>query len=318
MSHPLLSIKNLTVEYHHDKMSVPAVRQTTLEIKKGETLGLVGESGCGKSTLALSIMGLLPEGDSFIRSGEIHFGERNLLTNNFEEWRTIRGRKISMVFQDPFSSLNPVLTIEYQMTETLTGRKADKKQKARELLTQVQLPDPERILNSYPHQLSGGQRQRILIAIALSQDPDLLIADEPTTALDVTIQDEILSLLDSLQKKRDMAMIFVTHNMGLVKKISQSLAVMYAGEIVEYGSTMDVLTHPKHPYTQGLLQCIPKISNRSEEIPVLDGQPPEPQNLPSGCSFHPRCIKKFDPCTQENPEERLVGNKKVRCHLYES
>jgi len=319
MKSRFLSVENLTVEYIHNKKGVPAVREVSFNLNRGETLGLVGESGCGKSTLALSLIGLLPKEESRIPIGKIIFQDENLLDLKSEDLRKIRGRKIAMVFQDPFSSLNPVLTIDHQIQEILPQKDLkERREKAEQLLEQVQLKDSGRILDSYPHQLSGGQRQRVLIAIALAQEPELLIADEPTTALDVTIQDEIISLLEMLQKKLKMAMIFVTHNMGLVKGISNQLAVMYAGQIVEFGKTNEILSGPKHPYTQGLLSCIPKLQKSDKPIPVLDGQPPEPHRLPSGCPFHPRCSKVFDLCFKNDPSERKANNQTVRCHLYGS
>lgn len=314
----LLTVNDLTIEYFHDKKPMPAVRGVNLSLEAGETLGLVGESGCGKSTLALSIIGLLPPEESRIPKGRIMFQDQNLLSQTPAGWRGIRGKKIGMVFQDPFSALNPVLTVEYQLQETIALELGNpNRERALQLLEQVQLADPERILKSYPHQISGGQRQRVMIACALARNPSLFIADEPTTALDVTIQDEILSLLQHLQKEMKMSMIFVTHNMGLVKGISDKLAVMYAGEIVEFGKTEDVLNRPKHPYTQGLLRSIPKLQGTEEPIPVLQGQPPEPHALPSGCAFHPRCDQVLNICPNEDPLERKVDNKTVRCHLYE-
>lgn len=319
MTEKLLAITNLTVDYTHDNKPISAVRDVNLELESGQTLGLVGESGCGKSTLALAIMGLLPKEESRISAGTIQFHGRNLIEMTPEERRILRGPNMAMVFQDPFSALNPVLTIQYQLFEVLDNpTMSEKRKQALELLSHVQLSDPERILSSYPHQLSGGQRQRVLIAMALAQKPELLIADEPTTALDVTIQDDIMKLLMNLQKELKMAMIFVTHNMGLVKGISNQLAVMYAGQIAEYGKTSDVLANPKHPYTQGLLKCIPKLQGTETPIPVLPGQPPEPHKYPTGCAFHPRCEKMLSPCAQKDPQPQKVDLQLTRCHLYGS
>ncbi len=313
----LLSIQNLTVQYIHDKQPVSAIRNVSLTLQPGESIGLVGESGCGKSTLALSLMGLLPERESRIPSGHIKFKGVDLLNLSKEEMRRIRGKNIGMIFQDPFSSLNPVMTVEEQIWEIfdLEGSSRDPNIILK-LLEEVQLQDAPRILSSYPHQLSGGQRQRVLIAMALARRPDILIADEPTTALDVLVQDEIVRLLVKLQKDRGMAMIFVTHNMGLIKNIAHQTAVMYAGQIVEQGKTDQILKNPQHPYTQGLLLSLPKLRPSSGPLPMLEGQPPEPANLPTGCAFHPRCAKVLPRCPSDDPEERLASSRPVRCHLY--
>jgi ABC-type dipeptide/oligopeptide/nickel transport system ATPase component len=258
-----LSVKNLTIEYVHGKDVHAAVRDVSFKLKTGHTLGLVGESGCGKSTLALSLMGLLPPEESRIPQGSITFHGKELIGQSAEKWRALRGSDVAMIFQDPFSSLNPVMTIAEQMEEVTTFNQAEK------LLSEVQIADPVRILNSYPHQLSGGQRQRIMIAMALANKPSLLIADEPTTALDVTVQAEIMELLKELKKSHKMAMIFVTHNMGLVKDLTDDLAVMFAGKIVELGPTKTVLSKPEHPYTKGLLQCIPTLKPHKGPLPVF-------------------------------------------------
>jgi len=314
---PLLKVDHLTVAYLHWKQAVPAVRDVSFEIEEGKTLGLVGESGCGKSTLALAMMGLLSPIESRIPHGSIFLKGTDLLQLKSEEVRLLRGKSISMIFQDPFSALNPVMTIEDQIQEVIElDEKKRNRQRASALLEKVQLSDTERILNSYPHQLSGGQRQRVLIAIALCRHPDLLIADEPTTALDVTIQDEIIHLLENLKKELKMSMLFVTHNMGLVKHTTDHLAVMYAGQIVEYGPTEPVLKTPKHPYTQGLLKSQPSLKPGAGPIPVLEGQPPEPSRIPSGCPFHPRCSQLVERCPIEDPTERIHENQSVRCHLY--
>jgi len=257
----LLEIQNLSVEYRRGRQVIPAVRHVNLTVEAGETLGLVGESGCGKSTLALSILKLLPETEAKITGGRIVFEGRNLLQSPVETLRKIRGERIGMIFQDPFSSLNPVFTIGNQMTETLVWHNlSHPSRKARELLAQVQLTDAERILSSYPHQISGGQRQRVMIALAICAKPKLLIADEPTTALDVTIQKEIMDLLIQLQKELNMSVILVTHNLALVSQNTKRCAVMNAGEIVEEGMTGDVIQHPHHPYTQTLLRCVPSLA----------------------------------------------------------
>ncbi|MCB4755777.1 MAG: ABC transporter ATP-binding protein [Elusimicrobia bacterium] len=318
MTHPdIVDIHNLTVEYIHGREAVPAVRDVSLELAAGETLALVGESGCGKSTLALALMGLLPRDESRVTAGEIHLQGENLLQKPEEERRHIRGRKMAMIFQDPFSALNPVLTVGYQLQECIILNEGKpNSERSAQLLRQVQIKDPERILTSYPHQVSGGQRQRVLIAMALAGHPELLIADEPTTALDVTVQDEIMKLLKGLRDNIGMSMLFITHNMALVKGMAHRLAVMYAGQIVEYGATTDILTNPKHPYTQGLLRSLPKIKPSTGPIPALSGQPPDPMAIPSGCPFHPRCEKILPQCPRDDPADRMTEGQRVRCHLY--
>jgi peptide/nickel transport system ATP-binding protein len=249
----LLEVRDLAVDYRVGKEIFPAVTGVSFDLKKGETLGFVGESGCGKSTIALALMGLLPKEEGRLTAGEIIYDDKKLANASEKRWRKIRGREIAMIFQDPFSSLNPVMTIREQMLEVAS------KKKAAELLEHVQLNEPERILGSYPHQLSGGQRQRVMIAMALARHPKILIADEPTTALDVTVQKEIIDLLKKLQRELRMSMIFVTHNIGLIKDVADELAVMYQGQIVELGPTDKVLARPKHDYTRSLLKSIPTI-----------------------------------------------------------
>jgi len=315
----LVSVQGLTVEYISGKSAFAAVREANLTIRAGETVALVGESGCGKTTLALSLIGLLPSKQSRITAGSLSFDGQDMRAASNDDWRILRGRRIAMVFQDPFAALNPVLTIGHQLGETieLDSPKDGEPPKARaaELLKMVQLDESERILRSYPHQMSGGQRQRVMIAMALARRPDLLIADEPTTALDVTIQDEIVKLLRRLQEELRMAMLFVTHNVGLVQQIAARTAVMYAGRIVEHGSSASVLSDPQHPYTQGLLKSLPTLTSRGT-LPILEGQPPEPAHVPPGCAFHPRCPRRFEPCDKVDPAERPSGSSLTRCHLY--
>ncbi len=266
----LLTVNNLSVEYHSRGAIVPAVKNLTFSIAKGHTLGLVGKSGCGKSTAGLAIMGLLPENESRVKEGSLFFQGRNLLNQDPEAWRLTRGREIAMIFQDPFSSLNPVFRIEDQIKEALDPKSGSgHSARAKELLDHVQLKDSQRILNSYPHQLSGGQRQRVMIAMAIAQNPALLIADEPTTALDVTVQADIMALLRNLQREYHMSVLFITHNLGLVKGFADDLAVMFKGSIVEQGPTSQILKNPQHPYTQGLLNCIPKLAPSTGPIPLL-------------------------------------------------
>lgn len=274
MSETLLSVSKLTVNYLRDKQSTTAVKEVGFEVKRGEGLALVGESGCGKSTIALSLIGLLPRNESQVSQGEIIFDGHNILKNSEIQWQKLRGKRIAMIFQDPFSSLNPVIRVGEQIEEALSLDSSTALQaNTLALLSKVQIADPERIYQSYPHQLSGGQRQRIMIAIALSRQPDLLIADEPTTALDVTVQDEIMKLLKSLQKEMGMAMIFVTHNLGLVKNIADNVAVMRHGEIVENGPAATLLSQPRHPYSKGLLRCMPTLKRTKGPLPTLEETP---------------------------------------------
>ncbi|MGQ0644052.1 MAG: ABC transporter ATP-binding protein [Elusimicrobiota bacterium] len=315
---PLLKIENLSVEYVRGRESVRAVRGVSWSLEEREAAALVGESGCGKSTLALAVLRLLPERAARIASGRILFQGKDLLAMPPEELRRVRGGDVGMVFQDPFSALNPVLTVGEQIEEVLELHAGGRnKTKALEALEKVSLPGAERIYGSYPHQMSGGQRQRAGIAMAIAAGPKLLIADEPTTALDVTVQKEILDLLDRLRQELGMAMLFITHNLGLAAERTTRLAVMYAGEIVEEGRTSDVLAEPKHPYTRGLLRCLPRIAGGRRRLPVLAGAPPDLRSVPSGCAFHPRCPDVFEPCADRRPEPRPVEGRPVACHLYE-
>ncbi len=317
MTEALLRIENLSVEYVHGKKRLAAVRQVSLELPEGQTLGVVGESGCGKSTLALSILRLLPEKEGHISGGRILFKGRDILSLPAEDLRRLRGGDIGMVFQDPYSSLNPVLTLGEQIEEVLEIHQgARNKKRVLELFGHVRLPEPGRFYSSYPHQISGGQRQRVILAMALAANPKLLIADEPTTALDVTVQKEILDLLSLLQKEMKLAMLFITHNLGLVSERMDRVAVMYAGEIVETGPTAELFRQPRHPYTQGLLRSLPKLTQTAGRLPMLPGQPPDLKNVPSGCPFHPRCPMVFEPCAQQHPELAPRGGNPAACHLY--
>jgi oligopeptide/dipeptide ABC transporter ATP-binding protein len=317
MTELLLKVENLSVNYRRGRQRVQAVRGVSFELKKGEALGVVGESGCGKSTLALTLLRLLPENASEVSSGRIVFQGRDLLRLPQEELRRVRGGDIGMVFQDPFSALNPVLTVGEQMEEALEAHGEEPAtRRVMSLLEKVQLPDSQRVYHSYPHQISGGQRQRVCIAMAIASGPKLLIADEPTTALDVTVQKEILNLLDHLRRDLNMAVLFITHNMGLLAERTDRLAVMYAGEIVELGATQDVLKSPLHPYAQGLLQSLPRLVKTQGRLPVLPGQPPDLRAVPSGCPFHPRCPRIFEPCPGQHPDLRASAGRDVGCHLY--
>jgi oligopeptide/dipeptide ABC transporter ATP-binding protein len=314
----LLSIRDLRVDYLRSGKRVPALRNVSLSLEPGESLGLAGESGSGKSTLALAVLRLLPE-TAGIAAAQLAWEDLEILSLSNRDLRALRGGPVGIVFQDPFSALNPVLTVGDQVEEVLEFH-AGGRNRARvlSLFDQVRLPDPAGLYGAYPHQLSGGQRQRICLAIAIAGNPKLLIADEPTTALDVTVQREILNLLDELRRELKMALLLVTHNVGLLSERTDRLAILYAGEIVEIGPTATVLGTPAHPYTQGLLKSLPRLSRSERRLPALPGQPPDPRALPSGCPFHPRCPSIFAPCAAQDPRLRVSKDPAVRvsCHLY--
>ena len=281
-------------------------------MEEGETLGLVGESGCGKSVSALSLMRLIPDPPGKTVAGEVSFQGQDLLTLSDSDMRRVRGKQISMVFQEPMTSLNPVLSIERQLTEALELHlgmgKNDARQEAVRRLDQVGIPDPEGRIKQYPHQFSGGMRQRVMIAMALSCNPKLIIADEPTTALDVTIQAQILELMKDLSKQYGVSLIIITHNLGVVARYADRVNIMYAGKIIERGTAAEIYANPKHPYTLGLLNSVPRLDlPRREKLDPIEGQPPDLINLPQGCSFRPRCRYALDRCAEEHPELQTVG-----------
>lgn len=309
---PLLEVKNLKTYFHTDYGLVKAVDGISYTVNEGETLGLVGESGCGKSVGALSILRLIPEPPGEIKDGEIIFQGQDLLKANPDQLRDIRGNKIAMVFQEPMTSLNPVLTIGFQIGEALELHqqlnKVEARREAMRLLKMVGIPDVERRIDDYPHQFSGGMRQRVMIAMALSCNPKLLIADEPTTAVDVTIQAQLLEIIKELTEKLGTAVIIITHNLGVVARYVNRMAVMYAGRIVEAGTAKDVYREPSHPYTIGLLASVPRLDKpRTSRLIPVEGQPPNLVNLPPGCSFYPRCSFRVERCTREIPQLREVG-----------
>ena len=323
MSSPELEIQNLTVSFSTTKGKLIAVNGISFHLNPGETLALVGESGCGKTVSALSILRLLPEPPAEILSGKIIFDGQDLLSLRAKELQDLRGRSISMIFQDPTTSLNPVLTVGEQIAETLLRHTAMNRrealQKSADLLSRVELPSPKEKLQYYPHQLSGGMRQRVMIAMALACAPRVLIADEPTTALDVLIQAQILELLENLKKETGMSILIITHDLGVVAEIAQRVLVMYAGEIVESGPAKALLKSPFHPYTKGLIASIPKLGTkkrpgaRLEEIP---GNVPSLDQRPSGCPFHPRCSWAMEICKTQNPQLRMIeAQRQVSCHL---
>nr|QRZ18635.1 ABC transporter ATP-binding protein [Virgibacillus sp. AGTR] len=288
----LLEVKDLSVSFNTYNGEVQAVRGVNFDLKKGETLAIVGESGSGKSVTSMALMQLLPKPHGFVKSGEILFEGEDLVNKSTKEMQKLRGKDISMVFQDPMTSLNPTMKVGNQIIEGLIKHqnmsKQDAKKKAMELLELVGIPNPEVRINQYPHQFSGGMRQRVVVAISLACNPKILIADEPTTALDVTIQAQILELMKDIQKETDSAIIFITHDLGVVANIADRVAVMYAGKIVEIGTTDDIFYNPKHPYTWGLLGSMPTLDSDEEELFAIPGSPPDMLNPPKGDAFAPR------------------------------
>ena len=314
----MLSVENLRTYYHTADGVVRAVDGVSFRLSAGETLGIVGESGCGKTVTCLSIL-LLVDSPGRIEPGStIRLGERNLVELSDDEIRAVRGNEIAMVFQEPMTSLNPVWTIGGQIAEAVRTHRgasgAEARERAIEMLRLVGIPDPGRRADSYPHELSGGMRQRAMIGMALACDPAILIADEPTTALDVTIQAEILDLLSELQGRLGMAMIFVSHDLGVVAQVADRVLVMYAGQIVESGGAAEIFSRPRHPYTEGLLRSIPRVDQRRPRLAVIPGAVPSPMRWPSGCRFHPRCPFAWTRCREEEPPAELGAS---RCWLEE-
>ena len=315
----LLEVKNLETEFKIKRGLVKAVNGVSFEIEKGEILAVVGESGSGKSVTSLSIMGLI-EKPGRISNGEILFNGQELTRMSKKEMQAIRGDKISMIFQEPMTSLNPVYRIKDQIVESiLTHTKMTKKEAedhAVEMLRLVGIPDPERRAEDYPHQMSGGMRQRVMIAMALACNPELLIADEPTTALDVTIQAQILDLINSIREKLNMSVLLITHDLGVVAETADKVVVMYCGRVVEKGTVEEIFTDPRHPYTKGLLESIPRMDKDVKPLYMIKGIVPDPTNLPKGCPFADRCDRCMDKCREAMP--KLVENEKgraVRCFL---
>ena len=308
---PLLRIENLRTVFRGQSGDVPAVDGVSLEAHRGRTLGIVGESGCGKSMLSLSVMRLVPQ-PGRIAQGKVLFEGRDLLALPPRAMRDIRGNRIAMIFQEPMTSLNPVFTVGDQITEAMrahdrTPSKSTLRSRAIDALDRVRIPAAARRLDDYPHQMSGGMRQRVMIAMALACSPDLLIADEPTTALDVTVQAQILDLLRDLQAQSGMAIILITHDLGVVAEMADQVAVMYAGRVVEHSPGTDIFDDPQHPYTLGLLGSIPKIEEDRDRLLAIEGSVPAPFALPSGCRFHPRCVFAVEACTEVDPPLRLLG-----------
>ncbi|WP_313892655.1 ABC transporter ATP-binding protein [Psychrobacillus sp.] len=316
----VMHVENLQVGIHDEDRDIAIVNGISFHLNKAETLGIVGESGCGKSMTSLSLMGLLPPGVVW-QDGDIQVGDLHFKQFNNKDWRKVRGKKVSMIFQEPMSSLNPVYTIGSQIVEMIlsheTVSKKVAKYRALEMLKLVGIPRPEQVLNDYPHQLSGGMRQRIMIAIALACNPEILIADEPTTALDVTIQAQILELMKSLQEKLHMSIVLITHDLGVVSEMCDRVIVMYAGEIVEEANVVNLFDYPKHPYTQGLMESLPNISEQKEYLSSIPGVVPAPGSMPEGCRFAPRCKKAFDKCSEKPPLITTTDGTRVQCWLYD-
>ncbi len=319
MNEEILKIENLHVRYETDEDTVYAVNGITLSLRKGETLGLVGETGAGKTSTAKSIMGILPEGIGKITEGKIFFEGRNLTEISKKELIKIRGNRISMIFQDPLTSLNPSVTVGKQIAEAITLHKNINKtevlKRVEELFQLVGIPKER--LNEYPHQFSGGMKQRVIIAMALACNPELLIADEPTTALDVTIQAQVLRMMKDLKIKFNTAMILITHDLGVIAQICDKVAVMYAGEIIESGTVEDIFEDPMHPYTIGLFDSIPNLESKEHRLRPISGLMPDPTNLPSGCKFHPRCPKAVEACSAANPPIIEKNGHSVKCILFD-
>jgi peptide/nickel transport system ATP-binding protein len=320
VSAPLLSVRDLVIEFPTRHGSLTAVDRISFNIASGEVLGVVGESGAGKSLTGAAIIGLL-EPPGRIASGEIHLQGKRIDNLPMSEMRSIRGKRIGMIFQDPLTSLNPLYRIGHQLVETIrthsTLNKAEARARAIELLSEVGIPAPETRIDAYPHQFSGGMRQRVVIALALAGEPDLVIADEPTTALDVSVQAQIIALLKRLCRERGTAVMLITHDMGVIAETADRVAVMYAGRIAEIGPVRDVVKSPKHPYTIGLMGSIPSIDIEHDRLVQIPGAMPRLTAIPDGCSFNPRCAQVFEKCRRFEPQPRSVGTTIVACWLYD-
>jgi peptide/nickel transport system ATP-binding protein len=318
---PLLEVLDLRVYFRTEDGTLKAVDGVSFSIGQGETLGLVGESGCGKSVTAYSVLRLVPAPPAIYAGGEIRLRGENLLALNERGMRRVRGNLISMIFQEPMSSLNPIMTIGHQITEAILEHRKKSKREARELtvemLQRVGIPSPGSRYKEYPHQLSGGMKQRAMIAMALVCRPQLLIADEPTTALDVTIQAQILDLLGELQSELGMSVLLITHDLGVVAQTCDRVAVMYAGRIVEYAPVVDLFEKPKHPYTHALFRSLPTLAGRKEKLAVIPGAVPSPVDFPSGCRFRTRCSMAQEVCEQEPPLREIAAGHFAACHFAE-
>jgi peptide/nickel transport system ATP-binding protein len=318
---PLLEVRNLRIEFPTRRGTLVAVDDISLEIASGEVLGVVGESGAGKSLTGAAIIGLL-EPPGRIAHGEIRLAGKRIDNLPYEAMRRIRGREIGAIFQDPLTSLNPLYTVGQQLMETITTHlgvsNAEARRRAIALLTSTGIPAPERRIDHYPHQFSGGMRQRVVIALALAAEPKLVIADEPTTALDVSIQAQIIALLKRLCREHHTAVMLVTHDMGVIAETADRVAVMYAGRIAEIGPVADVIHRPQHPYTVGLMGSIPALESEAVRLTQIDGSMPRLTAIPTGCAFHPRCTRAFDRCSRERPDLMPAGSGKAACWLHDA
>ncbi|MDR2981571.1 MAG: ABC transporter ATP-binding protein [Puniceicoccales bacterium] len=317
----LLKVNGLRTHFFTDAGEIKAVNGVSFSVRNGETLGIVGESGCGKSVTVRSIMRLVKTPPAKIMGGEILFENHDLLKISEKEMQDIRGKRISMIFQEPMTALNPVFTVGYQIAEVILRHnkklsRAQANEQALEMLRMVEIPDPERRIHNYPHQFSGGMRQRVVIAIALACSPKLLIADEPTTALDVTIQAQILDLMRKLKEEQGTSILMITHDLGIVAEMCDRVAVMYGGEIVEQGNVKEIYKSPLHPYTRGLLRSLPRIDQETERLYTIEGAVPNPKDLPKGCKFSTRCAQCAEKCKESPPEyKEMTSGHFVACHL---
>lgn len=317
MTKPILEVANLTTHFETERGTVKAVDGVSFDLKRGETVGIVGESGSGKSVSAMTIMGLVGDAGN-VKQGSVRYQDEELLDKSEKEMQSIRGNEIAMVFQDPMTSLNPTYTIGQQISRVIRTHqdisKSEAREKTVELMEQVGIPEPRSRVDNYPHQFSGGMRQRALIAMAISCEPDVLIADEPTTALDVTIEAQIFDLLNDLQDEYGMSVILITHDLGVVAGTCDRVNVMYAGRIVEQADNENLFNEPRHPYTRGLLRSIPELRTDSDKLTPIEGDVPNPAALPSGCSFHPRCPHAVADCEEYDPELReVIPEQKAAC-----
>ncbi|WP_027963072.1 ABC transporter ATP-binding protein [Halalkalibacillus halophilus] len=322
MSDVILELNELHTHFFTDSGEVPAVDGVSFKLHKGEVVGVVGESGCGKSVTSLSVMQLVPNPPGRIVSGEVNFKGENIAVAREKRMKEIRGNEIAMIFQEPMTSLNPVYSIGNQLIEAVRMHKKVSKKEARnkaiEMLEIVGIPRPSEVVDEFPHQLSGGMRQRVMIAMAMSCDPEVLIADEPTTALDVTIQAQILDLMRNLNKEQDTAILLITHDLGVVAEMCDRVVVMYSGQVVEEGTVREILKDPKHPYTKGLIRSLPKLYEKEQKLYSIPGTVPKPSMDHVGCRFAPRCEFAWDRCVEENPDLYELGaERKARCFLYD-
>mgnify|MGYP000610364365 FL=1 len=317
----LLEVKELETHFHIKGKVARAVNGVSFSVEQGEVVALVGESGSGKSVTSLSVLGLIPSPPGKIEGGQILFDGEDLLKKSNREMQDVRGNEISMIFQEPMTSLNPVYPVGKQISEAIRRHQKISKKEARaiaiDMLDKVGIPSPETRVDDYPHQMSGGMRQRVMIAMALATKPQLLIADEPTTALDVTIQAQILDLMNRLREDTGTSILLITHDLGVVAETADRVVVMYCGKVMEMANVVDLFEEPKHPYTQGLIASIPKMEGESDRLTMIEGNVPNPMNMPAGCPFEPRCSKSLGICKHKMPELKTVGDREVRCFLYD-